>query len=128
MPDTHNMDDHQSTGRDEHFEGHAWVHEAVVELFDAADPRAVGAAVTVALCGHWEHEGPCRWPHNNEIVDGLFRTLFVCEADEEPEVRARIRSALGGASQWRVVSERARPVADAERSLAQSLLAVPRRS
>jgi hypothetical protein len=109
-------------------EPRAFVHEAVVDLVEDADPRAVGAAVTVALCGHWEHEGPCRWPHHNEIVDGLFRTLFVCGADEEPEVRSRIRSALGGASHWRVVTERARPVADAERSLAQSLLTVPRRS
>ena|SRR5512133_775640 len=121
------MEDH-STSSDSQPEPDAWVHEAVVDLLEDADPRAVGAAVTVALCGHWEHEGPCRWPHNNELVDGLFRTMFVCAAHEEPEVRARIRSALGNASQWRVVEERARPVADAERSLARSLLAAPRRS
>lgn len=103
-----------------------WVHEAVVEIADAVDPRAIGAAVTVALCGHWEHEGPCRWPHNNEVVDGLFRTLFVCDAGEEPAVRERIRTALGGTPQWRVVAQHARPVADAEQSLAQSLLEAPR--
>ncbi|HUR34612.1 MAG TPA: hypothetical protein VM032_12505 [Vicinamibacterales bacterium] len=108
-------------------EPHAFVHEAELRLADDVDPRAVGAAVTVALCGHWEHDGPCRWPHQNEVGDGLFRTLFVCDAGEEPEVRARISSALGGTPQWRVVAERARQVADAERPLAEHLLALPRR-
>jgi hypothetical protein len=121
------MGDNNSTARDGRAERGAWVHEAVVELDKDADPRAVGAAVTVALCGHWEHEGPCRWPHNNAIVDRLFRTLFVCEGNEKDAVRARISAALHGASDWRVVSERARAVADDERVLAQKLLAVPRR-
>jgi hypothetical protein len=121
-------EDHPTTGNEHSPEG-AWVHEAVVELLENADPRAVGAAVTVALCGHWEHEGPCRWPHNNELVEGgLFRTLFVCEADEEPEVRTLIQGALGGASEWRVVTERARPVAAGERALAERLVRLPRRS
>src|SRR5688572_4713476 len=39
-----------------------FTYQATVEL-DEGDVRAIGAAVTVALCGHWEHEGPCRWPH-----------------------------------------------------------------
>jgi hypothetical protein len=37
-----------------------FVHEATVELADDADPRALGGAITVALCGHWEHDGACR--------------------------------------------------------------------
>ena len=39
-----------------------FAHQATVELLEG-DVRAIGAAVTVALCGHWEHDGPCRWPH-----------------------------------------------------------------
>jgi len=39
--------------------------EAEVRLDSGTDPAAVGAAVTVELCGHWEHEGPCRWPPAN---------------------------------------------------------------
>ncbi len=45
----------------------AYVVAASVALEDGADPASVGAAVTVELCGHWDHPGPCRWPHNNEI-------------------------------------------------------------
>ena len=45
-----------------------FVHEATVELADGADPRALGGAITVALCGHWEHEPPCRWPHHTDIT------------------------------------------------------------
>lgn len=104
----------------------ALAHEATVELADGVDPQAVGAAVTIALCGHWQHEGSCRWPHHNELVDGRVRTLFVCEPDEEPAVRARIVAALGSGAQWRVVSQRARPVEDSERQPATDLLEVPR--
>jgi hypothetical protein len=105
----------------------AFVHEAEVALAAGADPRAVGGAVTVALCGHWDHEGPCRWPHNNEIAAGVFRTLFVCGAEEEPHVRSLIRAALCGAAGWQVVADRARPVAADEQDLAGNLLRVPRR-
>lgn len=108
--------------------GHrVWVHEAELALNESIDPRAVGAAVTVALCGHWEHEGPCRWPHNNQIDGRRFRTVFVCEPMEEPHVRALIRSALRGSSEWRVVSDRARPVAPREQPVADALQRAPRR-
>lgn len=124
---------------------HAYVHEAEIELDATVDPRAVGAAVTVALCGHWEHEGPCRWPHNNAISElqssdlrvrigdsGLqvdrFRTLFVCDPDDEPLVRGKIRAALASTAEWRVVADRARPVAADEQELARTLLLVPRRA
>ncbi len=63
------------------------------------DTRAPGAAITVALCGHWEHEPPCPIaPHNTtaERVDGEvhLRMLFVVEPAREDEVRDRIRAAL----------------------------------
>ena len=64
------------------------------------DPAALGGAVTVALCGHWEHDGPCRWPHHNEIHqdgDQLVVTVrFDAPDDEVPEVRAAIRGAVAG--------------------------------
>src|SRR5579859_6488934 len=31
----------------------------------ARGPAAVGAAVAVALWGHWDHERLCRWPHKH---------------------------------------------------------------
>jgi hypothetical protein len=102
-----------------------FVAEARLELAAGVDPAAVGAAVTTELCGHWEHEGACRWPHNNEIGpdDGAFRfrTLFVAEAGDEPEVRARIESALRGGEAWTVLEVGGRAVAAHETALAERL-------
>lgn len=82
--------------------------EAEVVLRAGADPAAVGAAVTVAVCGHWDHEGPCRWPHHSEIdaerEPARFRTVFAADQAEAPEVRERIEAALRGDPAWRVVS------------------------
>jgi hypothetical protein len=36
-----------------------FAHEAVVAMGADEDVGAPGAAVTVALCGHWEHDPPC---------------------------------------------------------------------
>lgn len=108
----------------------SFVVEAEITLGDGLDPAAVGAVVTVELCGHWEHEGPCRWPHNSAIDatrdPARFRTLFVAGESEEPRVRARIEASLRGAEAWRVVSIRTRPVAERERALAERLVTGPR--
>jgi hypothetical protein len=108
----------------------AFVVEAELLMREGADPAAVGAAVTVELCGHWEHEGPCRWPHNNAIESerdpARFRTLFVADEREAALVRDRIEAALRGDPGWRLVSVSSRPVAESERTLAERLLAGPR--
>ena len=66
------------------------------------DPAALGGAVTTALCGHWEHDGPCRWPHfTSPEVDGdtvAVTVSFDAPAEDEAQVRALIRSALGAGS------------------------------
>jgi hypothetical protein len=107
----------------------AYVIEAELVLAAGLDPGAVGAAVTVELCGHWEHAGACRWPHNSAIDDSQdlarLRTLFVAD-EAEAAVGDRIEATLRGAGAWRVVSIRSRPVATAERPLAERLLAGPR--
>lgn len=80
----------------------SWAHEAhaTVRLHDGGDPRAPGAAITVALCGHWEHEPPCRWPHHTATtpVGDLLRVTvrFDCAPAEESRVRALIDDALAG--------------------------------
>jgi hypothetical protein len=110
----------------------AHVVEAELALGEGCDPAAVGAAVTVELCGHWEHDGPCRWPHNNAIVAGesegtaLFRTLFVASADEAPTLAKRIGDVLRGASGWRVLGLAPRAVAPDETGLAERLTTGPR--
>ena len=102
-----------------------YAHEAELELVAGVDPAAVGAQVTVALCGHWEHEGPCRWPHNNDFAGGVFRTLFVAPPADEAEVRGRIEDALRGDERWSVVSSGGRPVAVEEQGLAGRLAETP---
>lgn len=99
-------------------------------MADGLDPAAVGAAVTVELCGHWDHDGACRWPHNSAIDAGReparLRTLFVADPAESAAVRERIEATLRGATAWRVVSIRSRAVAEDERALAERLLGGPR--
>ena len=96
----------------------AFGHEATVDLDPGSDAGAIGAAITVELCGHWEHEGPCAHPHQSKAEAGAdgsvrIRTVFVAAPDEEAAVRARLRAALvrgdlegpAGTSTWRVVTD-----------------------
>ena len=104
----------------------ALVIEAELELDVGLDPAAVGAAVTVELCGHWEHDGPCRWPHNSAIDAGGhpvgFRTLIVADDAEAEAVLLRVEAVLRGANAWRVVALRLREINESERALAGLLL------
>src|SRR5579871_6828749 len=72
-----------------------YAHAADLEPIDSTvEPAAVGAAVTTALCGHWEHDGPCRWPNNHLTAptseSWKYRVLFVAPVPEEAEARRRI--------------------------------------
>jgi hypothetical protein len=90
-----------------------FVRRATVELL-AGDTRAIGGAVTVALCGHWDHAGPCRWPHLTEVkTDGTtlgVTVSYTCEDDERAHVESLIDAAIGsgrlsgpeGVTTWRV--------------------------
>jgi hypothetical protein len=93
------------------------VYEAELELAPGADARAPGGAVTVALCGHWEHDGPCRWPHYSELdaetAPAHLRTVFACAADDVDDVHAKIDGAVRNADEWSVLtSARRDPVGD----------------
>jgi hypothetical protein len=110
-----------------------YVHEAAISLPSGGDERALGAAVTVALCGHWEHEGPCRWPHHTAASRAggelVVRTLFASEPGEEALVRSRIGEALaageldgpGGRTSWTLVREAAGVLTTAEREHAERI-------
>jgi hypothetical protein len=79
----------------------AFAHEAILVMVSEADERAPGAAVTVALCGHWDHEPPCplspHFVHADRVNYELHvRVLFAAEPDVENEVRRRIEQALAG--------------------------------
>jgi hypothetical protein len=109
----------------------AFVHEALLHVEAGIDPRSIGAAVTIALCGHYEHEGVCRWPHNNDICTDTsparFRTLFVSDARDEPDVRERITRALSQVPGISLTALFPRPVTESEHTLAARLLRVDRR-
>ncbi len=99
----------------------AYVHQAVLLLEGGADDREPGAAVTMALCGSWNHPGQCPLaPHHtathrdgNELV---VRVIFAVEGQDEQSVRHQIVAALESgrstvpdhpAPGWRLVHHRA---------------------
>ena len=78
----------------------AYAHDAVVILDPGGDSRAPGGAITVALCGHWDHEPPCPLaPHHTDAAPGddgtvRLRVLFAAEPKDEGRVRELITQAL----------------------------------
>lgn len=77
----------------------AFAHDAVLRMAAGAGIGAPGAAVTVALCGHWEHPPPCPLaPHHSAArrdgEDVRLRVLFAAEPEAEAEVRRRIDASL----------------------------------
>jgi hypothetical protein len=113
----------------------AFAHDAVVHMDGAADVGAPGAAITVALCGHWEHEPPCPLaPHHTGAErcgdDVRLRILFSTDPAQEREVRSRIAAALatgtvvgpdGRTSSWTLLEEQAGVVAPREAAHAARL-------
>jgi hypothetical protein len=85
--------------------------------------------VTVALCGHWEHDGPCRWPHNSridaDVAPARFRTVVIVDDATATEVIARIEAKLRADDRWRVVDASTAAIAPGEEGLARSLLRTP---
>ena len=105
--------------------GEAIAVDVDLELQPGVDTRAPGGAVTVELCGHWEHDGPCRWPHNSRIdVDASpvrLRTIVVVSDDDRSDVVRRVEAALRRDDRWTLARFSVRPVADEERELALRL-------
>jgi hypothetical protein len=110
-------------------------HEAVLELETDADDAAPGAAVTLELCGHWQHEGSCRWPHRTLVTSLVsrvlsVRVLYAGSPSELSEVRSRIAAGLnrgeltdpgGTVHRWRVRREGLSRPLEGEASLADEL-------
>lgn len=114
----------------------AFVHDAVVTMEAVGDVRAPGAAVTVALCGHWDHEPPCPLaPHSTGAQRSgdqvQLRVLFAAEPAAEAEVRRRIEAALaqaaltgpdGATTHWQLRSAQAGRLRDDEAQQAEQLV------
>lgn len=100
-----------------------------------ADTAAPGAAVTVELCGDWNHEPPCPLSPHHSAVERLednvrVRVLFAVEALQESEVRQRIDRALAGgelsgpngvSTRWQLLSSEYSAVLPEEAEHAQRL-------
>src|SRR3954463_12563799 len=96
----------------------AFAHEGLIELDPGGDQRAPGGAMTVALCGSWEHPPPCPVaPHattaEREGHHVRLLVLFAAEPGEEPGVRRVLDDVLargwgvdpeGQRTAWRLVS------------------------
>jgi hypothetical protein len=108
----------------------AVAYEAKLRMNPGIDHRAPGGAVTAALCGHWEHDGTCRWPHNSEIRTttdpAIFRVIVVADEVDQSDVIARIESALSKSPDWSVEGGALREVEEGEASLAGRLINGPR--
>jgi hypothetical protein len=79
----------------------AFAQEAVLAMDPLADVRAPGAAVTIALCGHWDHNPPCPLAPHHSYADRMgdevrVRILFAVEPGLEDTVRQGIDQALTG--------------------------------
>ena len=86
--------------------------------FDS-DSKGPGGAVTTALCGDWDHEGGCKWPHYCSITQTdegshLLVVSFDSDSKDLEIVTSRIRSALkrgqindpdGNISYWHIEDE-----------------------
>jgi hypothetical protein len=114
-----------------------YAHDAILTLEPDADVNAPGAAVTAALCGHWDHEPPCPLaPHHSRStrsdVDTVhLRILFATEPESEARVRDLIDSALasgalegpdGARTRWQLQSSSEGPVTLDEKSHGERLV------
>jgi hypothetical protein len=99
--------------------------DAELVLLPDVDPRAAGGEVTVALCGHWDHDGPCRWPHNSRIdtdtSPARLRSVIVVPGEDREEVVRRVEVALRGDERWAVERIATGAINDDEQDLAARL-------
>ena len=116
----------------------AFAHDATVDMDDDADLTGPGGAVTLALCGSFDHAPPCPIaPHHTRAErrdDGVaVRVLFAVEAPREAEVRALIDEALatgsctgpdGTRTRWTFRGSAPSAVTESERDHAGRLIAV----
>jgi hypothetical protein len=95
----------------------AYAHEAVVSMKDGADTRAIGGAITVALCGALDHEPPCPLAaHATAAVESdgevRVRVLFAADPARVDDIRDRIDAVIeagtftgpdGTTTRWRPI-------------------------
>ena len=114
---------------------HAFAHQAELVMDRDGDLRSPGGAITVALCGHWDHQPPCPLaPHHTsadrsgEVV--RIRVLYATEPELAEDVRQRIDDALrdgslrgpdGVVTRWTVLASGGSEVSAEEHDHAERL-------
>jgi hypothetical protein len=112
-----------------------FVHQTMIRASSSFDERAPGGAVTVALCGTLDHDGPCPLaPHHTSTsgIDDLIavRVVFATEPEREGVVRRCVDTALsaesfrspdGALSTWTVIESYATSLNTDEYALADRL-------
>lgn len=111
-----------------------YVHQALLVMSPDADLDAPGAAITLKLCGSWDHSPPCRVPHHvhpeRTGTTVSLRVFFATEPDNEQDVRHRIDQALaagrvadraGASTRWEICSSAAAELSPSEAARARRL-------
>jgi hypothetical protein len=115
----------------------AYVHTAVLTMTADADECAPGAAITIALCGSWQHDPPCPLAahHTGVVRDGprlRLRVLFAAEPADERRVRDGVDAALaagelsgpdGVRTRWRLATSGPGVIGEDEAAHAARLVA-----
>lgn len=117
------------SGHDLAVENSGFTVAASLDLAAGTDMRAPGGAVstvTLALCGSWVHDGPCRWPHNSHLdttgTHAQLRTVVAASESGQATIVGRIEDALRGLKEWSVVSIAVEPVREDELPLLGRLI------
>jgi hypothetical protein len=111
-----------------------FVHHATLVMSSEADVDAPGAAVTLELCGSWDHKPPCPLPHHTHAertgTTVSLRVVFATEPENEEDVRRRIDEALrtgsvigrtGSSTRWEFGGSTAAEVNTSEAACARRL-------
>lgn len=115
----------------------AFAHDAVVAMQDGDSPNAPGGAITLALCGGWDHAPPCPLaPHyvsNVHVGETVaLRVVFATDSSNEQRVRTLIGEALaagqvvapgGDTARWELRSASPSSLRAGEERLAAELIA-----
>jgi hypothetical protein len=114
----------------------AFAHDAVLVLDDGGDERAPGGAITVALCGSWQHDPPCPLaPHHTRTHragrEVTLRMLFAAEPADVSRVRDLVDGVLsrgwgdspdGSRTIWDLLESGPSPVRAEEEAHAERLV------
>ena len=113
----------------------AYAHQATLEMSPDADVDALSVAVALELCGSWQHNPPCPFPHTTHAKKAgntvTVRVVFAAESEHVEDLRRRIDGALrtgsvaapdGTTTEWELRGSAADEVSTSEVARARRLV------